>query len=214
MTESFPWQPTASTAKVDSACVNFGHDLHLYAAGFREGAEALLTAVRANRHGQDFLVYPIVYNLRHAVELLLKQVIRASRNLLDEAGDFPDSHKLDDLWNTCKPLLKRIWPDDPAYSTVESTVERLVELDPEGETFRYPVTKKQQGTRQPTLNPELHQLDLGALVADVVEVIDLLDGADTGIDVHADWKCDMLEEGRQIEAEMRAEIAEDMRGEW
>lgn len=133
-------------------------------------------------------------------------------------GDFPDSHKLDDLWNTCKPLLKRIWPDDPAYETVEAAIERLVHLDPEGEAFRHPLTKKSKGVRRPTIAPELQRLDLGTLVEDVTEAIDLLDGADTGIDVHEDWKRDMLEEGRQIEAdthaEMRAEFAEEMRGDW
>jgi hypothetical protein len=44
-------------------------------------------------------------------------------------------------------------------------------------------------------------------------VIDLLDGADTGIDVYLDAKHDMREERRQIEAEMRAEYEADMRAE-
>lgn len=218
MAETFPWQPTSTTSSADISCVSFGHDLHLYALGFRQGAETLLAAVREDRRFRDSLVYPIVYNLRHAVELLLKQVIRAGRHLLDEPGDFPDSHKLDDLWKACKPLLEQIWSDDPAYETVESAIERLVQLDPEGEAFRYPLTRKRKGERQPTIDPELQRLDLGALAADVLGAIDLLDGADTGIDVHADWQREMLEEGRRIEAEMqaemRAEFADEMRGEW
>lgn len=197
----------------ETACVNFATDLHLYAAGFRQGAEALLAHVRSTGHDQDFLVYPIVYNLRHAVELLVKQVIRAGRNLIDEPGDFPDGHRLNNLWATCKPILKRIWPNDPAYAKVEKVIEKLCELDPEGEAFRYPVTSKKSG-RLPTLDNDLRYLDLAALVEEVVEVIDLLDGADTGIDVYLDAKHDMLEERRQIEAEMRAEYEADMRAEY
>ena len=94
MSKTFPWQPTAATSTPETACVNLGGDLHLYAAGFREGAETLLGVVRSTGHSQDLLVYPIVYSLRHSVELLLKQVIRAGRRLVDEPGDFPDGHRL------------------------------------------------------------------------------------------------------------------------
>jgi hypothetical protein len=206
----------------ETACVNFGGDLHLYAAGFREGAEALLEVVRSTGHSQDMLVYPIVYSLRHSVELLLKQVIRAGRRLVDEPGDFPDGHRLNNLWNTCRPILKKIWPNDPSYATVESVITRLCDLDPEGEAFRYPVSTKKGGVRSATLDSDLRRLDLGALVADVIEVIQLLDGADTGIDAYMDAKWDMGEEARAIEremrdeyeAEMRAEYAEEMRGEY
>lgn len=206
MGKKFPWQPTASTTRPETACVNFGGDLHLYAAGFREAAEALLDVVRTTGRRQDTLVYPIVYNLRHSVELLLKQVIRAGRLLDDEAGDFPDAHRLDHLWNTCKPILKRIWPDDPSYTTVEAGILRLCELDPEGEAFRYPVSTRRGGVRTATLDGDLRQLDVAALVAEVVEVIELLDGADTGIDFYMDAKRDMEEEGRAIEREMQAEM--------
>lgn len=214
MSKSFPWQPSEGTTPEDTACVNFGADLHLYASGFRQGAEALLQHTRSTGHEQDFLVYPIVYSLRHSVELLLKQVIRAGRTLVEEPGDFPDGHRLNDLWNTCKPLLKRIWPNDPAYATVETTITSLCALDPDGEAFRYPITAKKAGLRSPTLDADLRYLDLGRLVEDIVEAIGLLDGADTGIDVYLDAKQDTLEERRQIEAEMRAEYEAEMRDNW
>lgn len=213
MDKAFPWQPSASTTRSETACVNFANDLLLYAAGFRQGAEILLGHVRSTTHDQDFLVYPIVYNLRHAVELLLKQVIRGARHLIDERDDFPDGHKLNILWSTCKPILRRIWSDDPAYTTIEGTIKKLCVLDPEGEAFRYPVTSKKTG-RVPTLDTDLRFLDLGTLVEDVIVVIDLLAGADTGIDVYLDAKHDMLEERREIEAEMRAEYEAEMRAEY
>lgn len=214
MTKQLPWQPTVQTERSEIACLNFGGDLHLYAAGFREGAQALLELVRSTGHDQDFLVYPLVYSLRHAVELLLKQVIRAGRRLIDEPGDFPDGHRLNELWNTCKPILKQVWPTDPAYATVEATILKLCEIDPEGEGFRYPVGTKKKGPRAPTLDEDLRRLDLGALVREVSETIGLLDGADTGIDVYLDYKRDMLEERRELEREMRAEFEAEMRLEY
>jgi len=209
VTAQLPWQPTPTTTMPETACLNYGGDLYLYAAGFREGAEALLDVVRRTGCRQDMLVYPIVYSLRHSVELLLKQVIRAGRCLVDEPGDFPDGHRLNSLWDTCKPILKLIWSNDPAYATVESAIDRLCHLDPEGEAFRYPMGRKRQGLRAPTLAQDLHRLDLGSLVADVVEVIGLLEGADMGIDYYLEAKSDMQAE---FEADMQAEYANDMCG--
>ena len=214
MGTTFPWQPTAARTVPETVCVNSGGDLHLYAAGFRKGAEALLEVVRSIGHGQDLLVCPIVYSLRHSVELLLKQVTRAGRRLVDEPGDFPDGHRLDNLWSTCRPVLKKIWPSDPSYAKVESVITRLCELDPKGESFHYPVSTRRQGVRATTLDPDLRHLDLGTLVSEVLEVIQLLNGAGTSIDACMDTKYDMEEEARAIEREMREDFEAQMRAEY
>ena len=214
MSMTFPWQPTVVTTMAETACVNFGGDLHLYAVGFLEGAETLLEVVRSTGQNQDVLVYPIVYCLRHSMELLLKQVIRAGRRLVDEPGDFPDGHRLNVLWNTCKPVLKKVWPTDSAYRTVESVITRLCELDPEGESFRYPVSTKRQGARTMTLDPDLRNLDLGAFVAEVVEAIQLLDGAYAGIEANMEAKHDMEQEAQAIEHEMREAFESEMRSQY
>ena len=193
-----------------TACLTYGDDLGIYSAGFREGAEALIEVLASKQCGQDMLVYPIVYCLRHAVELALKQVIWAGRRLIDEPGDFPDGHLLDNLWNTCRPVLRRIWPtDDQSFRKVESTVESLRAIDPAGEAFRYPLTTKKKGKRSATIASNLQQLDLARLFADVDETLSLLDGADTGIDVYSEAKADMLSEAREYEAELRSEYGHE-----
>ncbi len=187
-------------------------DLGQYCSGFRQGAEDLRAVLRQRGHDQDILVYPLVYCLRHCVELILKQVILASRDLLDEPTvDFPDGHKLGNLWNTCKPLLKQIWSSDPSYQQVANTIDALESIDPVGEGFRYPVTTKKRGTRAASLDHRLQKLDLEALYSDVMETIDLLEGADFGIDAHMEWKAEMRAEYDAHEAEMRAEHDATMR---
>jgi len=177
------------------AFLNFASDLHLYHAGFRNGAGALIDTLEREQHGQDLLVYPLVYCLRHAVELALKMVIRGARNLLDGSGDFPEGHHLHHLWKTARPLLEQIWKDDrEAFDRVAQVVESLRLIDPEGEGFRYPVTTRTKATgglRNPTIDPALRHLDLRKLYDDVSEVLGLLDGADTGIDVYVGYKADM-----------------------
>lgn len=192
------------------ASLTAGGDLGSYSAGFRGGAEALIEVLESRQYGQDVLVYPIVYCLRHAVELALKQVTWAGRRLLDVRDDFPDGHNLDTLWTHCRPVLKAIWPreDDDSFSHVEETVRSLSVIDPAGEGFRYPVGTKKKG-RSATLDPDLQELDLAKLFADVEETLSLLDGADTGIDVYSEAKADMVSEAREYEAELRAEYGHE-----
>lgn len=218
MTSSaYPWQPDESSDVAAIACLNFASDLHLYQAGFRAGAEAMLETLERQGHGQDLLVYPLVYSLRHAVELALKMVIRGARHLLDEPGDFPDGHDLQNLWQTARPLLSRIWADErPAFERLAGVVEYLRLIDPEGEGFRYPVTTKKRASgyeRLPTIDPDLRHLDLRKLFDDVTEVLTLLEGADTGIDVYAGYKAEMKAEHGQYMAEMAAEYHDDMANE-
>lgn len=216
---SFPWQPDEGSDIPTIACLNFASsDLHLYQAGFRGGAAALIETLERERHGQDLLVYPLVYCLRHAVELALKMVIRGARDLLDEAGDFPDGHHLHNLWNTARPLLQQIWKDErDSIDLVERVVESLRLIDPEGEGFRYPVTTKKKATarrRVATIDPTLRYLDLRKLYDDVSEVLNLLDGADTGIDVYAGYKAEMSEAYGSYKDDAEASLRAEMEAEY
>lgn len=215
---SFPWQPDEGSEMATIACLNFGGDLRLYYAGFRDGAKALIETLERQEHGQDLLVYPLAYCLRHAVELALKMVIRGARHLLEEPGDFPDGHLLHNLWNTARPLLEQVWKDDKkAFDRVNGVVEDLRLIDTEGEGFRYPVTTKKKAManrRVPTIDPNLRYLDLRKLYDDVSEVLNLLHGADTGIDVYAGYKADMEAEHGQYLDEMAGEMRADMAAEY
>ena len=207
-----PWQPDTTTPVPMIANLEYGRSLHTYSTGFRDGAAVLLEALQDNRYGQERLVYPLVYCLRHSLELALKHVIREARNLLDEDGDFPDGHNLRVLWASCRPILRRIWPDDDkTYRTVGAAVEALSAIDAAGEGFRYPVSTKSSGVRAPTIDPQLRRLDIEKLSEDVVAVLELLEGADAGLDAYADAKADMLAERRELEAEMRAEYEAEIR---
>lgn len=210
-TPSFPWQPDGGSQRETIACLNFGGELGLYQAGFRDGAEVLMEALERQKHGQDLLVYPLVYCLRHSVELALKMVIRDARLLLDKPGSFPDGHRLHDLWNTARPLLEEIWKNDrKAFDRIAGVIDDLRSMDPEGEGFRYPVTTKNAkgNPRAPTIDPTLRHLDLRKLYDDVVEVLDLLEAGDSGIDAHAEYKAEMEAERRQYLDEIAAENRE------
>jgi hypothetical protein len=195
-----------------AASVNWSWDPMLgYVGGFSRAGRILVDHLAAGDRGeQDFLVYPVVYCYRHAVEIALKGIITEARDLLDEPGGLPSGHRLSDLWNTCKPLMQRVLKDsDAEYEILDRVVGRLDYLDPTGEAFRYPFGIKDKGA-SPTLPPEVRHIPLGHLAAEVDEALVLLDGADTGLGVYLDRKA----ENAECAAEMRAEYAAEMRSEY
>ena len=215
----FPWQPNNETDREMVGCVNYGGGMYLYASGFEEGADALFNALKEAGAVQDFLVYPLVYCLRHAVELALKQVIRAGRQLLDdEEPGFPYEHDLWKLWLICGPILRRLWPqegNESSYFVVENTVRSFRQIDRLGEGFRYPVTRDRKTKEsKATLDAELRHLDLDQMYREVKTTLSLLMAADTGIDFYMDAKSDAEAEYREIQREMRAEYEREMRAEY
>src|SRR4051812_21456846 len=98
----------------NNACLNYAwNGWHIYALGYKEAADTLVSHVNDRGRNQDTLVYPIVFLYRQYLELALKDLIREGRSLEDIAEPFPRSHRIDELWRVCKSLLQRIAPGEP-----------------------------------------------------------------------------------------------------
>ena len=199
-----PWQPDTTTPVPMIANLEYGRSLHTYSTGFRDGAAVLLEALQDNRYGQERLVYPLVYCLRHSLELALKHVIREARNLLDEDGDFPDGHNLRVLGHH----VDRFFGESGRTTTRRIARSGLLSrhcplLTLRGRVFRYPVSTKSSGVRAPTIDPQLRRLDIEKLSEDVVAVLELLEGADAGLDAYADAKptCWRSDESSRLKCE-------------
>lgn len=172
------------------ACLNFTHDQPWggYAEGFKMLGNLGVAQIEKTAFDQDFLVYSIAFCYRHYIELSLKLIIRAARQLLDEQGSVPTTHNLADLWNTAEPLWKRIEPrSQTTYADVRTCLAKFSAMDPGSETFRYPVT----ADGAPTLPTEIYHLDLRQL-RDVVERLSgFLDAAGEQALVYLDDKAEM-----------------------
>lgn len=191
-----------------NACLNFSFEPWVgYAGGYKRAGHIMVAYVEANRRDQDYLVYPILFNYRQYIELTLKWLIRDARQLLDEPGGTPAGHTLENLWNTTRPLLRRIEPrGEKDLDNVEGCINRFAEVDPTSQAFRYPVDM----AGEPSL-PGLSQINLRQ-VRDVVERMSgLFDGALSQISALLDCKWDAEEERRAIEADMRREMEADYR---
>lgn len=128
----------------NNACLNWLPDgWGLYSTGYKEAADLLVKHIEERSAGQDALVYPILFLYRQYLELELKDIIQSARRLQDEAGGFPKTHRIDELWAVCHRLLSQISPGDSVESLKEigRLISEFSSVDPMSMAFRYPEDK-------------------------------------------------------------------------
>jgi hypothetical protein len=166
------------------------------AQGFAEAAEAILAAFGQDQATNDRLLLPVIYNYRHALELSLKQAIReAARRLrfgghgcveldpkfLDNELKAKQRHRLGPLAKQLVELLAQLNIEYPAKTV--TLLERLHQLDPHGEAFRY----------AGRLHTTAKHVDVPRLVGAFREAFDIIHwGLLLGeLQVYADYQYDM-----------------------
>jgi hypothetical protein len=130
-----------------NACVgdNGGpYDLFDYARGYLDATELLLKAVGKTGSVNDLLVYPICQNFRHGVELFIKYLISDLTKLTRSQAKFRIGHSLEGNWSTAMNLIQKtkldVTSDD--IKLITRVVTNIMEVDPNGNIFRYPESIK------------------------------------------------------------------------
>jgi len=118
---------------------------HRYPDGYREAAEWLHAKWREGPIQPDYLAYPMVYLYRHYTELMLKEFLQSATQsgLIELPKDWKCDHGVKTLWDTVKPLIRRLWPDEPERDT-ENAQQLIYEFhvrDPISQEFRYPTDR-------------------------------------------------------------------------
>lgn len=123
---------------------------------------------------QDYLVHPLLFLFRQAIELDLKHLIAQGRPLVSGKRGFPHGHDLARLWQECKTIILRIDKSgrDEA-NVVGSIIAEFARTDPTGQSFRYPIDSE----GRPSLPPELHLIDLRNVALKMERVRNFLDAA-------------------------------------
>jgi hypothetical protein len=136
-----------------NACVgnNGGpYDLFDYAHGYFEATRLLLDGAMApadqnkSRLIIDTLVYPICLNFRHAIELYIKYLITDLAKAAKSWKSFKVGHSLSDNWKTAQKLIKSsgLKATNKEIELMDTAVKCIMEVDPNGGTFRYPESIK------------------------------------------------------------------------
>ena len=124
-----------------------------YSNGFSNAANLLIDQVIKDRSIHlytDHFVYPVCFNMRHSVELRLKGAIDEITKIAKIKGktlefNSSSSHDISIIWNYFKSESEAI---DKRYISInqkiEPTILDIAEIDPTGQTFRYPLSNTSQ----------------------------------------------------------------------
>lgn len=133
-----------------NACVgeNGYPQIYEYASGFASAANLLLDQVISNEGTTlyvDTFIYPICFNMRHAIELFLKSTAVSLEKLADIRGravpkfDLVGSHDLGKIWAYVNDIAVAF---DQRYHAVVGALDQYIidfaRIDSTGQVFRYP----------------------------------------------------------------------------
>jgi hypothetical protein len=145
----------------------------IYAAGYKDAADALVGALAERKASLDSVIYPLVFLYRQGLELQLKLILPLARRLAGKEAVADHKHGLMPLWSELRQHLEQLDPgkDDQELPAIEDFIRQLDTVDPGSFAFRYPVTKKGEVSL-----PELRHVNVRHLSEIMNSVFTLLGG--------------------------------------
>src|SRR5438270_6878360 len=118
MSQDLPWPQKGDLLFVDgddwwhNACVGWSREeWDGYAEGYKRAADLLVQHVVDTQSNQDYLIYPVAFLYRQAVEVSLKHLLVKGSQLLDRKSVIPKHHRLVPLWQQCWAIIEQVWPE-------------------------------------------------------------------------------------------------------
>jgi hypothetical protein len=173
----------------------FGNDTPLgLADGFKEAAEKVVAGAVADPRHPDKSFWPAAYLYRHALELVLKELVSRGAALLGISLSARElhGHRLRDLWTRARVILIEVWPegDTAELQTADDAIADFDRVDPTGQAFRYRSDKNGR-----LFLEELPRvLSLEHMAAHAAEAFDLLSGAAWALGDMLDAQGDALDD--------------------
>jgi len=108
--------------------------------------EALVEDYRRNPQERHFLIYPILFVYRHAIELAMKWILtmHGGYGAVDIAH-----HDLWQLWKLCRPVIEAAGGSDDSIDIVQAIIKEMHDLDKSALAFRYGMNKNKKPPKLP-----------------------------------------------------------------
>jgi hypothetical protein len=123
--------------------------------GYMSAGEALVEDCRRNPQERQFLVYPILFAYRHAIELAMKWILTMYGG---QIGNDIAHHDLWQLWKLCRQVIDRAGDGDGATDIVEKIVKEMHDLDKSALAFRYGIDKNNKSPKLPDGHYDLENI--------------------------------------------------------
>jgi len=170
---------------------------NLRAQGFRHAAERLIDAwPEFSIFGKNVSIYPILFNFRMYIELILKDIVREDIKAVSGGGVMRGKHDLIPQWNTCCEVIRRrkLPVDHAEISRLDGYIKEFDKIDPKSQTFRYPIRPDGTLWFQQTPGP-INLANLQMVMFDITELLEKISNllyAD--IDLENEFKCELYPE--------------------
>lgn len=159
-----------------------------YANCYKNGANTFIDKSLNDRELRDDLIYPLVFIIRHYIEIRLKSMIQELNYYLEFKSDFPNGHNLILLWDKFASKYKASGGNTnrDEFNTMKCLIKEFHDVDPNSEAFRYPVDKKGEVTQTMEFINYLHLQDT------FEKVCNLLDGISNETSILCDINKDIV----------------------
>ena len=117
--------------------------LELMIEGYKKAADLLVERAKQVRQDQDVLIFPIIFNYRHFIELSLKYLIATYGKLVNTEVNWK-THNLSEHWQTFIAVSNEygMVDSDKSIAIAGQIVREFSTIDPNSSFFRYPVDRK------------------------------------------------------------------------
>lgn len=153
-----------------------GHSrLALMTDGYKTAGDLMVKAAGHDRLARDTLVFPIIFNYRHFLEISLKYLLATYGPMVGIAPNWR-SHDLAKLWESVLEMLHKYGTTDPddTHPIVGAIIIEFAKIDPHSYAYRYPVDI--QGRILPVAQSDLHLPTLADVMNGVSGYFDGCDG--------------------------------------
>jgi len=125
-------------------------EAYIVSEGYVMAADLMVERIESKPPGDiDFLIWPIAFCYRQAIELELKEALVVARRLTRSSQGFRAGHDLCELWSALKTeltLLKAV-DDVEEIGALDSLIHEFHQKDPQSLKFRYTRNTKGQPLR-------------------------------------------------------------------
>lgn len=116
----------------------------IYAAGYKDAADALVGALAERKASLDSVVYPLVFLYRQGLELQLKLILPLARRLAGKKAIADHQHGLMPLWSELRRHVEALDPreDDKELPAIEDFIRQLDTVIPAPSRFVTPAPRR------------------------------------------------------------------------
>lgn len=187
------------------------HNMHVIAEGFLNSAISLAGTCLKDNHDKkaDLLIFPILFNLNHGIEVYLKAMCWNLNQLLNKSKSFESSHNLKNLMKETKKLIAEFDHQTEALQWSIQLEKYIDELYTKIETVKdngkkvYDITFARYSLTR-DLEPQFYITEFNNIVIDLENFVLFFSNVFKDLDNMASYLLGLLEQRNEIEAESRA----------